>query len=167
MSRTSNSIPVALIDGAIAGALATWVLGQVTNYLYAHENKAAREREDQARNGQTAYAVAAEKAAELAGTTLSDDQRKAYGERIHWALGMSAGAVYGALRSRAEHDGLAHGLAFGTAFFLLMDETVTPALGLTPGPTAFPWQTHARGLAGHLAFGVVANTALDLLEPAG
>jgi hypothetical protein len=37
-------------------------------------------------------------------------------------------------------------------------------LRLTPGPAAFPWQTHARGLAGHLAFGVVADTPLDVAE---
>jgi hypothetical protein len=46
-----------------------------------------------------------------------------------------------------------------------MDETLTPALGLTPGPDAFPWQTHARGLAGHLVFGTVANGVLATLQP--
>lgn len=49
---------------------------------------------------------------------------------------------------------------------LLVDEAATPALGLTPGPTAFPWQTHARGLAGHLAYGVATETALDVLDRA-
>jgi hypothetical protein len=32
---------------------------------------------------------------------------------------------------------------------------MNPVLGLTPGPTAFPCQTHARGLSGHLVFGLV------------
>jgi hypothetical protein len=64
-------------------------------------------------------------------------------------------------------SGVLGGLAFGTAFYLLMDEGAVYALGLTPGPTKFPWQTHARGLAGHLAFGAVASTALDVLEGRG
>jgi hypothetical protein len=46
----------------------------------------------------------------------------------------------------------------------VMDETATPALGLTPGPRAFPWQAHARGLAGHLVFGSVANATLATLR---
>jgi uncharacterized membrane protein YagU involved in acid resistance len=74
--------------------------------------------------------------------------------------------LYGALRSRFESASLARGLAFGTTFWLLMDEGAVYALGLTPGPRAFPWQTHARGLAGHLTFGAVADATLDALQPA-
>jgi hypothetical protein len=39
------------------------------------------------------------------------------------------------------------------------------ALRLTPGPKAFPWQTHARGIAGHLSFAAAADAALRVLEP--
>lgn len=156
-----------LIDGAIAGAVATWVMGKATTYLYERENKAAREREDRAREGKTAYGVAAEKAARLTGTDLSDSERKMYGSAIHWALGIGAGALYGVLRPRLENAALARGLAFGSTFWLLMDEGAVYALGLTPGPGAFPWQTHARGLAGHLTFGAVADATLNALQPAG
>ncbi|MDQ3951262.1 MAG: DUF1440 domain-containing protein [Gemmatimonadota bacterium] len=155
-----------MIDGVIAGAVATWVMGKVTTYLYEHEDKAAREREDRAREGKTAYAVAAEKAARLAGAGLSEKEREEYGSAIHWALGVSAGAIYGVLRPRLESSELAHGLAFGTAFWLVMDEGAVYALGLTPGPAAFPWQAHARGLAGHLTFGAVADATLHALQPA-
>ena len=41
---------------------------------------------------------------------------------------------------------------------------MVPALGLTPGPTAFPWQAHARGLVGHLTFGTVTDGTLRLLD---
>ncbi|MGH7664010.1 MAG: DUF1440 domain-containing protein [Gemmatimonadaceae bacterium] len=162
-----QSIIADLIDGAVAGAVATWVMGKVTTYLYEHEDMAARKREDRTREGKTAYGVAAERAARALGIELTDEERdKEYGPAIHWTLGIGAGALYGVLRPRLESAALARGLAFGTAFWLLMDETVTPAIGLTPGPAAFPWQTHARGLAGHLAFGAVADTALHALQPA-
>lgn len=154
-----------VVDGAIAGAVATWLMGKVTTYLYDNEKKAAREREDRVRAGKTAYGVAAEKAASLIGTALSEDEQRRFGQAIHWALGVGAGALYGALRPRVESASIARGLLFGTAFWLLMDETMTPALGLTPGPQAFPWQTHARGLAGHLTFGAVADAALGALQP--
>lgn len=165
MNRANSTVGV-LLDGAIAGAVATWLMGKVTSYLYAREDRRAREREDSARGGNTAYGTAAEKIAELAGESLSDEELKRFGGRIHWALGVAGGAAYGLLRERVPAASAARGLLFGTAFFLLMDEGLTYALGLTPGPSHFPWQTHARGLAGHLAFGAAADWALSLLEGA-
>ena len=153
-----------LLDGAMAGVAATWLMGKVTSYLYAHESQRVREREDSARSGATAYEVAAEKIAGLAGKSLSKEQEQRYGQRIHWALGLGAGAAYSLLRDRVPAAALANGLLFGAAFFLLMDEGLVYALGLTPGPSNFPWQTHARGLAGHLAFGVTTDGALSLLR---
>jgi len=153
-----------LVKGALAGIAATWVMGQVTTYLYENESKQAREAEDEARGGRTAYGVAADKAASAVGQDLSDDQRKQAGSAIHWALGAGAGAVYGAMRHRVPAADAANGLFFGTAFWAVIDEGANAALGLTPGPTAFPWQAHARGLAGHLVFGVAADTSLRLLD---
>lgn len=163
--RKRNGSPVGdLVKGALAGAAATWVMGQATTYLYEHESEQARNAEDEARGGRTAYGVAAEKAAGAAGVELSDAQRQQAGMAIHWALGAGAGATYGLLRSRVPAAGAGAGLVFGAGFWLAMDEGANYALGLTPGPTAFPWQTHARGLAGHLVFGVTADTALRLLD---
>jgi hypothetical protein len=164
MSHSSQSLAVNLAEGAIAGAVATWAMGRVTSALYARENKAARQREDRARHGTTAYEVAAEKVAALAGATLTQRQRQQYGTAIHWTLGVAAGALFGVLRSRSPSVARGAGTLFGAAFWLVMDETATPALGLTPGPRAFPWQAHARGLAGHLVFGSVANATLATLR---
>lgn len=161
-----RSVLTDLIDGAVAGALATWAMGKVTTVLYEKERPAVREREDAARQGKTSFGVAAEKLAAAAGATLSDAQRASYGAAIHWAVGITGGALYGVLRPRVANADVARGLAFGTAFWLLMDEGATPLLRLTPGPGAFPWQTHARGLAGHLVFGAVADATLDLLQHA-
>jgi hypothetical protein len=155
-----------LLDGMVAGAGATWLMGKVTTYLYQKEDPRARKREESVRQGRTSYGTAAEKAARLAGTSLTDDQRKRYGKAIHWALGAGAGAAYALLRDRTPAAAAAGGLLFGTAFFLLMDEGLVYALGLTPGPSEFPWQSHARGLAGHLAFGAATERALTMMEGA-
>lgn len=162
--RQDNGLVPDLVKGAIAGAVATWVMGQATGYLYEHESREAREQEDEAREGKTAYGVAAEKGADLLGTQLSEEETQRYGSALHWALGIGAGAVYGALRGRVPGAGDTHGLLFGTAFWAVIDEGANVALGLTPGPTAFPWQTHARGLGGHLVFGVAADATLRLLD---
>lgn len=146
-----------IVLGAMTGAVATWVMGKVTTVLYDRESPRAREREDRARHGTTAYAVAAEKGARLFGVELDAARRERYGTLVHQALGVGTGALYAAVAERLPRAGLARGLAFGAAFFLLVDEGVVYALGLTPGPTRFPWQTHARGLAGHLVYGAVAD----------
>ncbi|MFW6078960.1 MAG: DUF1440 domain-containing protein [Gemmatimonadota bacterium] len=150
--------------GAIAGAVATWLMGRLTAYLYETEDPTARRREDSARGGRTSYETAAEKAAHALGFRLSERARRASGSGIHWALGIGTGALYGLLRYRFHGVDWAHGLGFGAAFWLLMDELIVPAVGLTSGPLAFPWQTHARGLAGHLAYGLAAEGALDVMD---
>jgi hypothetical protein len=63
-----------LAKGAVAGAVATWVMGQATTYMYEHEDESAREREDEAREGTTAYVAAAEKGANLLGRELSEER---------------------------------------------------------------------------------------------
>ena len=162
--RNGDGLPMDVVRGAVAGLAATWVMGLVTAYLYEHEDETARGREDAARGGRTAYDVAAGKLADVTGARLSDDERQKLGSLMHWLLGAGAGAAYGALRNRVPSADAGHGLAFGAAFWGVVDEGANPALGLTPGPRRFPWQTHARGLVGHLVFGVVAETVLGLSD---
>ena len=162
--RSRHRLGRDLLKGAIAGAVATWVMGKVTSYMYEHEDRVARQEEDEARGGLTAYEVAAEKAAGAAGTTLPTRQRQELGSAVHWALGIGAGATYAVLRRRVQVLGAGAGTAFGTAFWAVLDEGLVPALGLTPGPTAFPWQAHARGFVGHLTFGTVTDGTLRLLD---
>ncbi|HUR94022.1 MAG TPA: DUF1440 domain-containing protein [Gemmatimonadales bacterium] len=162
--RKRHGLAGDLVKGAIAGGVATWVMGKVTTSLYEREDRWARRQEDDARGGKSSYGVAAEKAARAFGKPLKGEQGEQLGSAIHWGLGIGAGAVYAVLRRRFESVGRIAGVGFGTAFWALVDEGVVPALGLTPGPRAFPWQTHARGLAGHLTFGTVTDGTLRLLD---
>jgi hypothetical protein len=154
--------------GALAGAAATWVMGKATTYLYEHEDQQARQREDQARGGSTAYETAAKKAAGFTGRELSEEEGKKLGSAIHWAIGIGAGAAYGLLRrrlaGRSVGQDLALGALFGTGVWLLLDEAGNTILGLTPGPRAFPWQTHARGLAGHLVLGLTTEGLMQAAD---
>ncbi|HUH12794.1 MAG TPA: DUF1440 domain-containing protein [Longimicrobiales bacterium] len=159
-----RSIAADLVKGAIAGAVATYAMDALTRFLYEHESEEAREEEEEARGGATAYEVAAERGAEAVGAELTKKQRRRAGTGLHWGLGVGAGAVYGVIRTRVPFVGEAEGVGFGSTFFLLIDEGVVPLLGLTPGPAAFPWQTHVRGLAGHVVFGMVADATLRALD---
>jgi hypothetical protein len=166
MSRSTrgHTIGEDLVKGAIAGAVATYVMGRITTFMYDREDRRARKQEDEARGGGTSYGTAAEKGAELVGSRLTSKEREQAGSAIHWALGIGAGAGYAVVRRRLAFLGSTVGTAFGTAFWAFVDEGVVPALGLTPGPLAFPWQAHARGLVGHLTFGTVTDGALRVLD---
>ena len=162
--RTQDHLGVDIVKGVIAGAVATWVMGQATTWMYEHEKREARDREDRARGGLTAYERAAEKAAGLANVELSKERRSQVGSAIHWATGIGAGVAYAILRRQWQGASVAKGLPFGTAFFLTVDELLNPLLGFTPGPDAFPWQAHARGLGGHVVFGVTSELVLEGLD---
>ncbi len=138
----------------------------MTTYLYEHEDREARQREDEVRKGKHAFVVAAEKTSDLAGIRLSETQQQRLGMAYHWGLGLGAGAVYAPLRRRVGWLDRGQGTAFGLLFFLLVDEALNTALGLTPPPQVYPWQAHARGLARHVAYGLVADTALKVLDRA-
>ncbi|HXO20670.1 MAG TPA: DUF1440 domain-containing protein, partial [Thermoanaerobaculia bacterium] len=139
--------------------------GKTTTYLYERESKPVRRREDRARGGKTAYEIAAEKTAALAGRRLSPAARKQLGQRLHWGIGILSGILYSVLRRNRTDGGLVRGLGagalFGTGVWLLVDEAANVALGLTPAPAKFPWQAHARGLAGHLVLGMAAEGVLQ------
>lgn len=133
-------------------------MDQVTTLAYEREPKRARDREDDARGEKTAYVAAADKLG------VPEAQQEAVGNAIHWSLGVGAGALYGILRNRSRRLGLGSGLAYGVAFWLVMDETANALLGLSPPPQRFPWQTHARGLAGHVVLGGTIEAAFDLVD---
>ena len=162
--RRKTSMPKELLKGAIAGAVATWALDLVTTWMYQREPARARQQEDRARHGLTAYEAAAERVGHLLGRQLTKDERRRLGLAIHWLLGIGAGAAYGALGRRIPGVRRGGGGAFGTAFWATVDEALVSLLGLTPPPKAFPWETHARGFTGHVAFGIVADRTLRILD---
>lgn len=163
---SKRSLATDLLLGTVAGVAATWVMDWITTVMYEHESQQAKDRENAARGDLMAYETAAEKGADLLGRELSDEQRKTLGAGIHWTLGVSAGTVYGLVRNQTRAAGLGSGLAYGTVFWLAMDEAALTLLGLTPPPPEFPWQTHMRGLVGHLVFGVVVEAAFAIADTA-
>ena len=187
MNRELRPIVTDMLLGAVAGAAASWAMAQTTRYLDEHQSKRAKEQEKEANRGMRASGaeagnepdmvaqggvsglssggkVAVEKAARMAGQELADEERKRLEVALNLVLSMSAGATYALLRQRLPGADLGHGLVFGIAFWLLGDEIGNPVLGLTPPSADFPWQTHIRGLVGHVVFGLVAETVLELAD---
>lgn len=164
MQRTNRDTAADMILGALAGAVGTLAMGHASTAIYDRHDRATLRREILARGGTNTHAIAARKAARLAGTELSDEQAAMVGTAMHYGVGMGTAALYGAARPHLPLPSPVRGLAFGATVWLLGDEVGNAAAGITPGPGAFPWQTHARGLAAHLAFGLVTEGVLSAID---
>lgn len=150
--------------GLLSGYIAMRAMNRATTYLYGHEDARARQREDEARGGRAAYLVAAEKMNDRLHLRLSRNGLEQLSQWISRSLGLSAAVFYAFARKRNRGVRRWNGLAFGAAFFGFFDEGATVALGLAPGPMSFPWQTHARGLIGHLIYGFALESTLKIVD---
>lgn len=164
MTRKKNTAGE-IVRGAVAGAAGVWAMDKVGWSMYNRENPAALRREHLARVGNRDVAHAAvRKIAKLTGSKLTTRQPSMPGIIVHYALGVLPGALYGVARDRSPALRAGNGSLYGFGLFVLMDELVAPSLKLASGPTNYPWQAHARGLASHLVLGVVTDTALRVLN---
>ena len=164
MPKASQSIAANMTRGAVAGIGATLALSAMSSALYAAESRPNRWREEWARKGKSANRVAVDRLASAAGVDLTKAQTEAAEGALHFGIGGGSGAVYGAIRPHVPVHPIVRGLGFGATLWAVADEGLNPALGLTPGPTAFPWQAHARGLVSHLTFGVATELLLTIAD---
>ncbi len=75
--------------------------------------------------------------------------------------------IYGVAAEIAPISTVGAGLPFGAAVWLVADDIVVPALGLSKPITEFSLSTHAYALSSHLVYGLttdlVRRTVRDLL----
>jgi hypothetical protein len=88
---------------------------------------------------------------------LSESEKHAAGKVAHYAFGATTGAVYGMAAEFIPEVTVGAGLPFGAAVWLVADEIVVPALGLSRGPTHIPLSKHSVSLAAHLVYGVTTD----------
>jgi putative membrane protein len=162
-SRRRPGWPDFVASGVVVGFCATEALDWLSTVLYQRQDHRTRQAEDQVRGDRHAYEVAVERLARRIGRPLNGEQTARWGWRFHKLFGFLGGPAYLLLRRSFPRLARGSGLAFGAAFFLLVDELLVPALRLTPGPLAFSWKVHARGAAAHLAYGVAAESTARLL----
>lgn len=84
---------------------------------------------------------------------LTKRDKEIGGEVAHYVMGATSGALYGAIAEILPEASLGAGLPFGAAVWLIADEGIVPALGLSKPPTEYPLSIHAYALASHLVYG--------------
>src|SRR5574341_1275374 len=116
------------------------------------EGASSRKQDDEQ---EPATIKAAEAVSErLFGHKLTREEKPLAGNAVHYAVGSTAGAIYGAVAEVEPAVTVGAGLPFGTAFWLVVDEGAVPALGLSKPATDYPLSTHVYALASHLVFGM-------------
>jgi putative membrane protein len=114
---------------------------------------------------QPATVKAAEMISEkIFGHQLAKEKRKIAGVAVHYATGAASGAIYGAAAEVAPNVTVGAGIPFGTAVWLVVDETAVPLLGLSKGPTAYSLSTHIYALASHLVYGLTTDMTRRVLR---
>ncbi len=159
-----QKLGIFLLKGLIIGIVATQALDKTSELLQDELDPKIRKRENKTRGNRQAYEVAVSRMAGLFNRKLSREEERRWGWRFHKAFGISGGYQYLALRQKNPKAGKWVGLPFGLLFFVVVDETMNYLLKLTPGPTHFPLQSHARGAIAHLAYGVAAESTARALE---
>ena len=160
----ANDLVFDVLKGAVAGAVATWVMDRADWAMYGREPEASRRRTWAVRpeHKDPAHVIASRTSQAQGGKAVPQDHPA--GLAVHYAIGIAPAAVYGALRGRVPGVGAGSGLAYGMALFVLEDEIANPALGFAAPPHHYPWQPHARGLISHLVYGLVTDLVLRGLQ---
>lgn len=154
-----------LITGAVAGLAATWVKDRVGDIIENRQSTTTILRERLARvEGKDPSHALANKIARKTGIDLHLGQPHPAGMGVHYGIGAAATTTYALLKRQVGFAGKTRGLLFGLSTFLLIDEALKPLLGVSRKPTAYPYQTHLRGLAGHLVFGLAADATIRAID---
>lgn len=143
----------------LAGLSATYLMDEVSSYLYKREPEAVRQREEELSKGMPTT-VLARKVASALGTELEGPQADRAGMLLHYFFGAGGGPA-AALLVRLGASPLKAGLATGMAMFVFVDEGFNTVAGLAAPPREYPLVTHARALANHVAYGVVVGLLLE------
>jgi hypothetical protein len=153
-----------LIRGAIAGSIGTWLMDRTTTGLQQAQPKEVAAKETAAQpNGKSSVENLVDRIERLSGMQFDPGQRALLAQMIHYSLGAVPGALYVAMRRRVPLLGAGGGLIYGAALFVAHDEWLNAHLGLSGPPSAYPLQSHFRGLVGHLVLGSATDSIAMLL----
>ena len=88
---------------------------------------------------------------------LTKSEKETAGAIAHYGMGVTSGAIYGAVAEVMPAATVAEGLPFGAAVWLIADEGIVPAAGLSRKPTDYPFSIHAYAFASHLVYGLTTE----------
>jgi putative membrane protein len=88
---------------------------------------------------------------------LTKSEKEKGGAVAHYAMGVTSGAIYGAMAEVMPLATVCEGTGFGTAVWVIADEGLVPALGLSRETSEYPASVHVYSLASHLVYGLTTE----------
>lgn len=88
---------------------------------------------------------------------LTKSEKEVGGAISHYAMGIVSGAIYGAVAEILPRATFGAGLGFGAAVWIIADEGIVPALGLSKSSKDYPPSIHGYAFASHLVYGLTAE----------
>jgi putative membrane protein len=156
-ARHDTDIVKGIVAGVAGGLLASLVMEQfqsVWNKATEMIKRASEKEKPKGRKSEPATVKVAQSISKnVFGRKLPKSQKRLAGEAVHYAMGVTSGAIYGAVTETVPLTSAGDGLAFGAAVWLLADEVSLPALGFSKLPTKYPLSTHVYALVSHLVYG--------------
>ncbi len=159
MSKESSpNIWEGMAAGFVGGIVASYMMGQF-QVLWAHyaAEKKSKGRARKSRREPTTVKAASAISEGVFDHKLTTAQKKLAGPAVHYAMGATSGAVYGAAAELAPDVTVGAGLPFGAAVWLVADDITLPAVGLAKWPQEYPLSTHLYALASHLVYGLTTE----------
>jgi len=148
--------------GVIGGYVGTKVMNPVTTKLYELAPEEDKQREKAVSPG-SPYKIGAQKVAGALGLKPSTEQLDLAASLMPYTVGIGGGLLYVILRRRLRVNPLVASLTAAMTLFGVVDEGLTPTLGLSAPNGEYPLSTHVRGFLGHLAYGAAAAATAELL----
>lgn len=142
--------------GLAAGYLGSRAMDRATTWYWGRMSEQARGHEADANPDGTPLTVGRAVAVRLG---RGDAAQTAYATaaQLHRGLGL----LYGVVAQQLVRSGvppLAAGLLTGAAAFVLVDEALMSTV--LPPPSAYPLESHVRGVVGHLTLGATVGLLL-------
>jgi uncharacterized membrane protein YagU involved in acid resistance len=156
-------IGVEIAIGAVAGLIATKVTDYAEGALLKATPSSWKAREPDTIEDSSAKS-AARLLLEQAGRKPAAGELDLAKKTIHYGLGLAWGPVYYLLRRRGGMGPVSAGIASGLALSLAVDETLNPALGITPPAREYPLSAHLRGLLTHVLWGLTVAGIAEALR---
>lgn len=177
-ARRECNVWKGLAAGVVGGLVASWTMNQfqalwsklAEGEERSHGAQSMQQghpqqgigRELQAEGKDEAEDDAAERLANAISVGISDreltkSEKDVAGTVLHYAMGATSGALYGALAEALPGVTAGAGLPFGAAVWVIADEGIVPAVGLSKSPAEYPLSIHAYAFTSHLVFGLTTE----------
>ena len=155
----------AALSGAAAGLSAAFVMNCFQMLWGKASDTISGSDKEQDDPGQPATVKAVDTLERTAtGKSPSQDGLQVAGNLLHYGFGVLIGAAYGMASSSSPNMRAGNGTLYGGLVWLVADEALVPAAGLSPPATQVSASTHIYALVSHLVFGAALDASLRVIR---